>query len=96
MKTLAEEYILNILIEETKPGEITGTGLAASAVGGGLLGLGAYYLYKKHKAAEVKANLEKDPSKRNMLKAKANQLKMDARKKEMEAKKKDMLQNRQV
>jgi len=95
MRTLAEEYVFNILKEEVKTGEITKTGLAASAVGGGLIGLGAYYLYKKHKQAKAKAAMEQDPSKRNAMNVRANQLKQDANKKKMMQQKEERLKKLQ-
>lgn len=92
MITLAEQYALKIFQEETKTGEITKTGLAASTVGGGLVGLGAYYLYKKYKQSKIKADIEQDPAKKNAMKAKANQMKQDADKKKIMDQKKERLQ----
>ncbi len=89
MKTLMEDYCFNILYEEVK------TGLAASTIGGGLIGLGSYILYKKYKQAKMKAAMEKDPSKKNELNAKANQLQQDANKKKVESQKKERLQKQQ-
>jgi len=94
MKTLAEEYVFKILKEAVKVGQITKTGLVASAVGGGLVGLASYYLYKKYKQAQVRAQLEKDPSKRNELNVKANDLKQKANKTKMDEQKKKQLQQR--
>lgn len=55
-------------------------------------GMGAYYLYRKHKKAKMQADMEKDPAKKLKLNAQANQLKQDANKKKVENQKKQRLQ----
>jgi len=76
-------------------GGLTG-GAALATIGAGAVGgMGAYYLYRKHKQAKAKAAMEQDPSKRNEMNVKANQLKQDANKKKMDQQKRERLQKLQ-
>jgi len=72
-------------------GATTMAGAIGTAVGGGAIGMGAYYLYRKHKKAKAAAAMEQDPAKKNEMNVKANQMKQDANKKKLLQQKEERL-----